>query len=89
MKIKSVKIGRNDPCPCGSGKKYKNCCRNKKKEISLKDTYKRQYNIILKTPAQIEGIRRAGKLLMQIMAGVEKMIRPGLTTEEINTFVHT
>ena len=23
------KIGRNDPCPCGSGKKYKNCCMNK------------------------------------------------------------
>ena len=23
---KSTKIGRNDPCPCGSGKKYKNCC---------------------------------------------------------------
>lgn len=22
----SPKIGRNDPCPCGSGKKYKNCC---------------------------------------------------------------
>ena len=22
----SRKIGRNDPCPCGSGKKYKNCC---------------------------------------------------------------
>lgn len=22
------KIGRNDPCPCGSGKKYKNCCLN-------------------------------------------------------------
>ncbi|OIN96954.1 hypothetical protein AUJ66_04720 [Candidatus Desantisbacteria bacterium CG1_02_38_46] len=21
-----AKIGRNDPCPCGSGKKYKNCC---------------------------------------------------------------
>ena len=21
-----MKIGRNDPCPCGSGKKYKNCC---------------------------------------------------------------
>lgn len=20
------KIGRNDPCPCGSGKKYKKCC---------------------------------------------------------------
>ncbi len=24
--VKRVKIGRNDPCPCGSGKKYKNCC---------------------------------------------------------------
>ena len=24
------KIGRNDPCPCGSGKKYKKCCMNKK-----------------------------------------------------------
>ncbi len=23
---KSEKIGRNDPCPCGSGKKYKHCC---------------------------------------------------------------
>ena len=22
----SEKVGRNDPCPCGSGKKYKNCC---------------------------------------------------------------
>jgi hypothetical protein len=24
--MKKAKIGRNDPCPCGSGKKYKNCC---------------------------------------------------------------
>ena len=24
------KIGRNDKCPCGSGKKFKNCCMNKK-----------------------------------------------------------
>lgn len=23
---KKVKVGRNDPCPCGSGKKYKKCC---------------------------------------------------------------
>lgn len=25
----SVKVGRNDPCPCGSGKKYKKCCMDK------------------------------------------------------------
>ncbi|GAA3641478.1 SEC-C metal-binding domain-containing protein [Asaccharospora irregularis] len=24
--VKDEKIGRNDPCPCGSGKKYKKCC---------------------------------------------------------------
>ena len=24
--VKAEKVGRNDPCPCGSGKKYKNCC---------------------------------------------------------------
>ena len=24
----NIKIGRNDPCPCGSGKKYKRCCGN-------------------------------------------------------------
>ena len=24
--VKRAKIGRNDPCPCGSGRKYKNCC---------------------------------------------------------------
>ncbi len=26
VQIKSKKVGRNSPCPCGSGKKYKNCC---------------------------------------------------------------
>ena len=31
------KIGRNDPCPCGSGKKYKKCClgQSRKKHWSL------------------------------------------------------
>ena len=24
--VKEEKVGRNDACPCGSGKKYKNCC---------------------------------------------------------------
>jgi preprotein translocase subunit SecA len=27
--VKTRKIGDNDPCPCGSGKKYKKCCKNK------------------------------------------------------------
>ena len=27
--VKKNKVGRNDSCPCGSGKKYKNCCLDK------------------------------------------------------------
>ena len=29
IRNREKKVGRNDPCPCGSGKKYKNCCLRK------------------------------------------------------------
>ncbi len=32
VRRETPKVGRNDPCPCGSGKKYKNCCMNKETE---------------------------------------------------------
>jgi len=41
------KVGRNDKCPCGSGKKYKHCCLPKIKEnelppkITVKKNFKR------------------------------------------------
>jgi hypothetical protein len=28
-------VGRNDPCPCGSGKKYKRCCALKRDHLSI------------------------------------------------------
>jgi uncharacterized protein YecA (UPF0149 family) len=31
IKPEEKTIGRNDPCPCGSGKKYKKCCMGKEK----------------------------------------------------------
>ena len=31
------KVGRNDPCPCGSGKKYKNCCLSSGRYEGLKN----------------------------------------------------
>jgi len=31
-------VGRNDPCPCGSGKKYKKCCMDKKEIDSREET---------------------------------------------------
>lgn len=30
-----MKIGRNEPCPCGSGKKYKQCCLGSEKRTSF------------------------------------------------------
>ena len=30
IKADHKEVGRNDPCPCGSGKKYKQCCMKKK-----------------------------------------------------------
>jgi len=36
--VPKQKVGRNDPCPCGSGKKYKKCCINKEtNEIILNE----------------------------------------------------
>ncbi|OQY49799.1 MAG: type I methionyl aminopeptidase [Desulfobacteraceae bacterium 4572_89] len=89
MRHKREKIGRNQLCPCGSGLKYKNCCMNKgSKEVSLKDTYRKKFDIIIKDDAQVEGIRRSGRLLLEIMAKVDAMIKPGIITEKINRLVH-
>lgn len=87
----SKKIGRNDPCPCGSGKKYKKCCLAKEGRIISQESaeaYARRHRIRLKTPAQIEGIRRAGQLVLETLDLVEGQLRAGMSTEEINTIVH-
>ena len=41
-------VGRNDPCPCGSGKKYKKCCESKE-AISIKDVQSEELERILQT----------------------------------------
>ena len=90
MKNKVMKIGRNDPCPCGSGLKYKKCCLGKKNPMpgSYKDTYYNKYKIRLKEKADIEGIKTAGRLALPTLDLVESRISPGMTTDEINTLVH-
>lgn len=37
------KIGRNEPCPCGSGKKYKRCCGQNNPELTRKKVSKEQF----------------------------------------------
>jgi len=90
MKSKAPKIGRNALCPCGSGLKYKRCCgsRGVSNSKDVASLYARKYNIRLKKEADVEAIRKAGKLVMETLDMVEERIEPGLVTEEINTLVH-
>lgn len=84
------KMGRNDKCWCGSGKKYKSC------HMAIDDKihyYELQGHIVpdrdmLKTPEQIEGIRVSSKINVAVLDAVEKMIGPGVSTEEIDKLVY-
>jgi methionyl aminopeptidase len=83
------KLSRNDPCPCGSGKKYKKCCLNNPAAAAPKPQQQAKLQqIIVKTPEQITGIRNACRLASQTLDMVAERITPGVTTDEINTWVH-
>jgi methionyl aminopeptidase len=89
-KGKTVKVGRNDPCPCGSGLKYKKCCLGKDMQENRDPgaQYAQRYKIRLKEEADIDGIRKAGQLVLDTFAQIEGKIRPGIKTDDINTIVH-
>jgi methionyl aminopeptidase len=85
-----MKIGRNDPCPCGSGKKYKKCCMGKDiliKNGDVKEDYLKKYNIRLKEKSDIKAIKVAGKLAVETLELVEPYLKPGTKTDDINTLV--
>ena len=90
LKTTTNKLGRNAPCPCGSGLKYKKCClrENDGPAPDLAEIYLRKYGIRLKKKSDIEGIRQAGQLVLDTLNLVESKITPGRVTDEINTLVH-
>lgn len=84
------KLSRNDLCWCGSGKKYKNChLKQDEKLIAMEDEGliipPRE---IIKTVEQIEGIRKSGEVTKLVLDMVGERIGEGVTTDEINTWVH-
>lgn len=84
------KLGRNDKCWCGSGKKYKSCHMMMEEKIY---NYELQGHIVprrdmIKTPEQIEGIRESSKINIAVLDEIDKMIGPGVTTEEIDKLVY-
>lgn len=91
FKYTEKKIGRNDPCWCGSGKKYKKChlAFDRKLETFAERGIQVPPRSIIKTPEQIEGIRKSGKVNTAVLDCVAENIKAGMTTEEINTIVDT
>lgn len=83
-------IGRNDPCWCGSGIKWKKCHFPKEATLSeqqkLAEHYLKNYRIMLKSPEQIEGIKRACKLAANILDALCKKAQAGVTTNELDAY---
>ena len=86
----SLKIGRNDPCWCGSGKKYKKCHEafDEKMEIMKQKGYAVIDHDLIKTPEQIAKIKESCKINIAVLDYVEEHIKPGVSTEEIDRWVH-
>jgi methionyl aminopeptidase len=79
-------VGRNDLCPCGSGLKYKKCCMAKAKAAAPVEPaqYYRRHGIRLKTPEEVEGIRKSGRLVLELLELAERLARAGAVTGEID-----
>lgn len=84
------KLGRNDPCWCGSELKYKKC-------HAAFDEKIHQYELaghivpprkLLKTPLQVAGIRESGKVNIAVLDHVAQHIQAGMTTQEIDDLVY-
>ncbi|QZY53768.1 methionyl aminopeptidase [Crassaminicella profunda] len=83
-------FNRNDKCWCGSGLKYKKCHMEFDERLkSLKqEGYKVPTRKMIKTPEQIEGIRKSAKINSGLLDLIEENIKEGMSTEEINTLAH-
>ncbi len=81
---------RNDPCWCGSGKKYKKCHMPIEEKIKL---HRDNGEIVpsrklLKTPEQIEKIKKSAALNTAVLDEVAARIHAGMSTAEIDRIVY-
>lgn len=81
-----MSFDRNGECWCGSGKKYKKChmAFDEKIELYKRRGYKIPTRSMIKTPAQIEGIKKAAIVNNGLLDYIEERIKPGVTTQDID-----
>lgn len=82
--------GRNEPCWCGSGKKYKKC--HAAIDERLQECYLNGQEVIyrhlLKTPEDIEGIKRSAAINIGVLDMVGERIHAGVTTAEVDQWIY-
>lgn len=81
---------RNELCWCGSGKKYKRChmAMEEKMEQLREAGHIVPGRELLKTPTQIEAIKKSAELNTAVLDHVAKHIHAGMSTEDIDVLVH-
>lgn len=81
---------RNDLCWCGSGKKYKKCHMESDaaSETAPGKNLKPPRGIKVKNPIEIAGITESCRLTAEVLDMVSTKIKEGITTDDINTWVH-
>ncbi len=84
----SRSLSRNDPCWCGSGRKYKKCHLSADQQMPRAESRPGDRRIIIKNEEQLEGIRRSSRLTRKILDMLEERITEGVTTNQINEWVH-
>ncbi len=93
------KLSRNDPCWCGSGRKYKHChmrsdlALERRRQQMARLVHPLRYHpaargVIIKTEEQIEGIRRSSQLTRRILDMLTERVVPGITTGDIDRWVY-
>jgi methionyl aminopeptidase len=90
MTVMSGKLGRNEPCWCGSGLKYKKCHAMMDEMIAEYDAKgcETPDRSLLKTVKQTEGIRLSGRLNIALLNYIEAFLTEGITTEELDRLIY-
>ena len=85
-----MKIGRNDPCWCGSGRKYKACHQafDEKIELFRSEGHRVPPHKIIKNKDQIAGMKASAAINIAVLDYVGEHIHAGMSTEEIDKMVY-
>jgi methionyl aminopeptidase len=83
-------LERNDPCWCGSGKKYKKCHlrADMEKETGSRPKKPLQPETMVKSDAEIDGMRKAGAFNGELMDYIRPFVKVGVSTEELDRIAH-